>query len=356
MTHEYSPFRGLEKGSKLLLAFSGGVDSTIAAHLCRKAGFDVLACTMKLLDNFDTSKAETAAKALDIPLEILELKEEFAESVMRRCCLEFAAGKTPNPCAICNPVFKFGKLMEFAIKNSCAGLVTGHYARILEDSSLARGLHRAKDQSYFLFGLSEKQLNFSYFPLGALTKDEVRDIARSLSLPNADAPESQDACFAPEKGSLAESLMKKFEMKPQCGDFIHSKTGRILGHHNGIHLYTTGQRKGTGVAMGHPAYVKEIQKGNVIITDDEAELYSSEMTVTNVNWQMPEYMKKQTFNALVQVRYRTPETECGVAVSNDGNTLKVSFKQPLRAITRGQDAVIYNKEQVVCGGWIESCN
>ena len=214
----YRPFRRLQKGARVLVAFSGGVDSAVAAALCLEAGLRPLGLNMRLLEeeNAETEKAslekvKNAADALGIELEFLDLKAEFQEKIMRACWDEYAAGRTPNPCVLCNPFFKFGKLAELALTRGCEGLVTGHYVRIEEEAPsssaeeeggrclLRRGVQREKDQSYFLYALSGEQLAFSHTPLGDRTKDEVRKIAEKLGLPNAGARESQDACFTPEK-------------------------------------------------------------------------------------------------------------------------------------------------------------
>lgn len=341
--------------SRILLAFSGGVDSSVAAYLCRESGFDVLAVNMRLLPGSpDTSDmVRKAADHLGVELRFLDLQEEFQESVMRRCWEVFASGKTPNPCGICNPVFKFGTLMRFARENGCDAMATGHYVRKLENGMLARGVHRAKDQSYFLFGLSKEQIAFARFPLGSRTKDEVRALAASLGLPNAAAKESQDACFTPPEGTLAEFLRKKFDAPVQYGNFIHAETGEVLGRHQGIHAYTVGQRKGTGIALGTPAYVQRIdaERRAVYITPDETALLRRAFRTGSVNWQTPD-IPDAPFRADVQIRYRTPAAPATVTPCPDGSA-EIVFDTPMRAITPGQAAVVYSGETLLGGGLID---
>ncbi len=391
--HDYSPFRRLPEGSRVLLAFSGGVDSAVAAALCLEAGLRPLALNLRLLEeDAETEKASlekvrTAADALGIELEILDLKKNFREKVMRVCWKEYAEGRTPNPCVLCNPVFKFGTLLESARERGCVGLVTGHYVRIVEEDPasssllgegrgggsassggclLRRGIQREKDQSYFLYRLSEEQLSFSYTPLGNMTKDEVRLIAARLGLPNAKAKESQDACFAPRReeeeengASLAESLRLLFKAEARKGNFVHARTGKILGTHRGIHAYTIGQRKGTGIALGKPAYIKKISPDDAVIeiTENPEELFCRTLKLSSPHWLMPGYGAKTQFRAEVQIRYRaapSPATVFSPSFQGNGDGYRVEFDSPQRAATPGQSAVFYSGDTVIGGGIILS--
>ena len=355
------PFLGLPAGSVLMAAFSGGVDSSVAAHLALEAGYRVRAVSMSVLgkETFPRGKVEAAADRLGIPLDILELSEEFESAVMRRAWEEYASGRTPNPCALCNVLFKFGKLADFAKKHGCAGLVTGHYARILRDPDgsihLLRGVDPRKDQSYFLFGLSPEMLAFARLPLGGLEKTRVREIASSLGLPNADVPDSQDVCFAPPDGSpIGRMLQAKFGAFSVTGSFVSSE-GKILGQHDGIHTYTIGQRKGTGVAMGKPAYVRRIDphSGNVYLTTDETELFTDEARLAQPNFLRREYMKRESFDCTVKIRYRSRSVPATVFPMADG-TLQMKFREPQRAVTPGQAAVFYNGDELLGGAWIQT--
>lgn len=352
MTGAYDPFSDLQPGDKVLLAFSGGIDSTIAAHLCKNAGLDILAVNMCFLPDQDNrEKVSQAAGSLGIELEFLELQQEFRRDVMQKCWQVFESGRTPNPCAICNPVFKFGRLMQFAKERGCRKLVTGHYAK-LQNGILSRGEHKAKDQSYFLFALTPEQLAFSCFPLGAMSKDQVRALAEQLGLPNAKAKESQDACFTPAEGSLAEMLQKEFSGRIRTGSFIHRETGRKLAVHKGIHAYTIGQRKGTGVALGVPAYIQKIDpcSCNVYITSDESTLFSDRLSVERVVWQK-QPPPVEAFKAMVQIRYRTPAAPATV-IPTGTDSCDVIFDAPIRAITPGQAAVFYEDQTLLGGGTI----
>ncbi len=352
MTLDDSPFQNLKPGEKVLLAFSGGIDSAVAAYLCKKAGLKVLAVNLCFLpDKEDREAVQKVADSLEIDLDFLDLQDDFRKNVMRPCWDVFETGRTPNPCAICNPVFKFGKLLQYAKESGCGGLVTGHYAKN-QNGRIARGVHKAKDQSYFLFGLTPEQRRFSCFPLGNMTKEQVRTLALEQGLPNAKSRESQDACFTPPCGSLAEMLQKEFSGKIRKGSFVHAETGKKLGVHKGIHAYTIGQRKGTGVALGVPAFVREIdpENCNIYITTNESSLFSDCLTVKNIVWQQSP-VPAEPFRAWVQIRYRTPAAPAAVMPMEE-NTCEIHFDSPVRAITPGQAAVFYDDQECIIGGGI----
>ncbi|MBO4647025.1 MAG: tRNA 2-thiouridine(34) synthase MnmA [Lentisphaeria bacterium] len=355
----YRPFEHCPPGSRVMVAFSGGVDSSVSAYLCLQAGLQVQAVTMSLLgpDKADFTRANETAAKLGIPLEIIDLSAEFERVVMRQTWEIYASGRTPNPCAVCNPHFKFGRLLEFARSRNCSALVTGHYARLIHaaDGSiqLRKGVCREKDQSYFLFGLSPAQLAAACFPLGGMEKSEVRTIAAELGLPSADAPESQDACFAPaDGGNLAEMLRCRFGEPAQTGDFVDG-SGRVLGKHCGIHAYTIGQRKGTGVALGRPAYVKSIHADSrrIVLTPDPSELMSRQVRLGKANVLIPAYAQEAEFSCEVKIRYRSPAVPARVRLTPEGCLL--TFEQPQRAVTPGQAAVFYDGDTLIGGAWIE---
>ncbi|MBQ9336804.1 MAG: tRNA 2-thiouridine(34) synthase MnmA [Lentisphaeria bacterium] len=360
MTEPYQPFAQLPPGCRVMVAFSGGVDSSIAAHLCKQAGFEVRAVTMSLLGGTpDFSRAEATAAKLGIPLEIIDLSKEFEQTVMRGTWEIYASGRTPNPCAVCNPRFKFGRLLDFARSRDCAALVTGHYARLVRTPDgpvrLLKGLCREKDQSYFLFGLAPDQLAHACFPLGGMEKRDVRALASELGLACADAPESQDACFAPaDGGNLAEMLRCRFGAEAHCGDFV-DPSGKKLGRHCGIHAYTIGQRKGTGVALGRPAYVKAIHADTceIVLTPDPAELMSERVLLDPPNILAPEYAGRTEFPCEVKIRYRSPAVPAQVRRVPEGGCL-LTFDRAQRAVTPGQAAVFYCGDELVGGAWIRS--
>ena len=352
-------FSHLLPGSKVLVAFSGGVDSSLASYLAREAGFQVLAVYLSLLgkEKIPREKLENGAKKLGVPLEILECSSLFEEKIIRYCWEEYASARTPNPCARCNPLFKFGILAQFAKEKGCAALVTGHYARILRSAAgevaLYKGAFAPKDQSYFLFGLSREQLEMSVFPLGDLSKDFVKEKAASLGLESAREKESQDICFAPEDASLlGESLRERFGGQARTGFFL-SPEGKILGKHQGLHRYTVGQRKGTNVALGVPAYVTKLcaSDGNILLSTNEKDLYSSSALVEHVSFQDPKTAQKTSFRCEVKIRYRSKGVPAAVQKNADG-TFLIDFDEPQRAVTPGQAAVFYEGEKVLGGGWL----
>lgn len=358
---EYSPFAGLSPGDKVAVAYSGGVDSSIAAFLAKEYGCKVIALTLSLLgkEHFQEEKVTKGAAALEIPLEVLEYSALFEEKVIRRSWEEYKNGRTPNPCTLCNPLFKFGVLMEEAKKRSCKALLTGHYARILPapngNFELHKGVDPAKDQSYFLAGLTGEELSFSRFPLGGMTKEEVRAIAEKLQLSCAGDKESQDVCFALPGMEFGEQLRVHFKEAAQEGDFL-SPAGKKLGKHKGIHLYTIGQRKGMGIALGCPAYVQKICKEDhsVIVTTNEKDLFSPGFFMEKLYFPNGDCrLEKESFSAAVKIRYRSRETLCTVEALAGGG-FYCRFDTPQRAVTPGQLAVFYVGEKVTASGTIAS--
>lgn len=358
-TENYAPFRHLIPASELMVAFSGGVDSSIAVHLCKEAGFRVRAVYLSLLgkENIPYGKLEKAAEKLSVPLEILEYSSLFEEKIIRYCWNEYANARTPNPCAKCNPLFKFGILSSYAKEKNCAALVTGHYARIFrgEDGksvSLYKGAFAPKDQSYFLFGLSEEMLASSVFPLGNMSKEEVKAQAALLGLESAKAKESQDICFAPADSSLfGESLRERFCGEAQCGCFL-SPDGKVLGKHLGLHRYTIGQRKGTGIALGVPAYVTKLCKEDksIILSTHEEDLFSDRATVEELSFLDKNTAQAEEFCCEVKIRYRSKGVEAKIVRTGEKSCL-IEFKEKQRAVTPGQAAVFYDGEKLLGGGF-----
>ena len=354
----YAPFRRIPRGSRILIAFSGGVDSSVTAALALREGFQVTAVHMTLLPGAEDSrrKAEEAAAKLGIELVHADCSEVFERAVLRPSWDMYKSGFTPNPCALCNPAVKFGSLMPLMERYGCAAFATGHYAKAIDaaDGStiLARGSYREKDQSYFLFGLSQEQLARVVFPLGGMTKPEVREIARELGLPNSESKESQDACFMPPGKTAAEFLHGHFGESVPGGTFAAASDGRILGRHDGIHAFTIGQRKGTGVAMGVPAWISRIDaaENKVWITTDPDDLLRDSLVLPQLRWieKPPEAVQ---FRAQVQIRYRSRPADADVLLSPNGVAF-IRFDAPQRAVTPGQAAVIYDGEKLLGGGWI----
>jgi tRNA-specific 2-thiouridylase len=354
----YAPFRQIPHGARILMAFSGGVDSAVAASLALRAGYRVTAVHMTLLpgDGSAREKAEETAKKIGIELIHADCSEVFERAVLRPSWDMYKFGFTPNPCAICNPAVKFGSLMPLMEQHGCTAFATGHYAKAIDapdgGTILARGSYREKDQSYFLFGLSQEQLARIVFPLGGMTKPEVREIARGLGLPNAESKESQDACFMPPDRTAAEFLHEHFGETVPCGTFAAASDGRILGRHDGIYAYTIGQRKGTGVAMGVPAWVSRIDaaENKVWLTTDPDDLLRDAIVLPCAHW-IAKPAEAVEFRAQVQIRYRSRPTDASVLLSPNG-VVFIHFDAPQRAVTPGQAAVIYDGDRLLGGGWI----
>ena len=346
-------FFGLKPGDKVMVAYSGGVDSAYAAALCRDLGFQVETVTMSLFaDAKETASfAERTAKEAGYVHHTLDLSAEFREEIMHHTWRQYSAGLTPNPCAVCNIKFKFGRLREFAMEHGCKALITGHYARILRNEQgeieLRKGVCEEKDQSYFLFGVPEEALAFCRTPLGILQKTEVRSGAVEKKLEAAKSKESQDVCFGGD--SMPETLSAMFPEPPAEGNFL-SDDGKVLGRHKGIQFYTIGQRKGTGVALGCPAYISSINGAsrNIVISTDSGKLFRSELRACNCNYlaEMPE-----VFTAEIRIRYRS-KAVCGTVQKQENGICRVIFNEAVRAAAPGQAAVFYADDRVLGGGWI----
>lgn len=360
ITPEPDPFHGIPQGAGVLLAFSGGIDSAAAAWLCSRAGFRVRPVYLRM-DPAEPpegpDRMRRTAEALGLSVSVLDCTDRFREEVMALCCRIFEAGRTPNPCVLCNPVFKFGLLQKYALETGCAAMATGHYARRNRSSGgsgpvLFRGADPAKDQSYFLYGLSAEQLDRCCFPLGNMTKNEVRTLVRELDLPNAQAKESQDVCFVPPGEQAGDYLHRFFHCPDRPGRFI-DMTGRVLGRHGGIHAFTPGQRKGTGVALGRPAYVRSLDpvRGDIVLTDDPAMLMSRRFRVDQLRLSGAVSSGPENFRADVQIRYRGRPAPAEVTRISPGSAV-VCFEEPQRAITPGQAAVFYDGIRQLGGGII----
>ncbi|MEE0913096.1 MAG: tRNA 2-thiouridine(34) synthase MnmA [Ruminococcus sp.] len=353
---------------KALIAMSGGVDSSVAAYLTKEQGYDSTGITLKLFDNEDIGeKQEKTCCSLDdiedarnvcykigIPYYVYNFKDSFKENVISRFIDAYENGTTPNPCIDCNRYIKFEKLIRRAEELDFDYVVTGHYAIIEYNSETGRYLLKksadlSKDQSYVLYSLTQKQLSKTLFPLGGMTKDQTREIAEKLGLINAHKHDSQDICFVPD-GDYARFIEEYTGKTYPCGNFV-DESGKILGEHKGIIRYTVGQRKGLGLALPQPMYVKEKDLANnrVILCTNDA-LFSKELYATDINLITCDKIEKPV-RIKARVRYNQKE-QWATAEQIDENTLHIIFDEPQRAISKGQAVVLYDGDYVVGGGTI----
>ncbi|MFH1392573.1 MAG: tRNA 2-thiouridine(34) synthase MnmA [bacterium] len=307
---------------KITCLMSGGVDSSVSAMLLKKQGYDVEGVFLMLNKNFNPRFAQAVAKRLNIKFRILDLKQEFKKQIIDYFVSEYKKGRTPNPCVRCNQFIKF---------NLPGLLATGHYA-IIKNNKLYRGKDKTRDQSYFLYNLTKKQLKNILFPVGGYTKKQVREIAQDLP---CNQQESRDICFL--QGNHNEFLKRHLKLEPGPIKFQN----KIIGQHQGLPLYTIGQRAGLG---GGLFFVKKLDaKNNILyVTDKDQDLYSSKLEVENIHW-----IDKPVKRCLAQIRYGHPAEQC--AIKNN----KVLFEKPQRAITPGQSIVFYDREEVLGGGIIK---
>jgi tRNA-specific 2-thiouridylase len=287
---------------------------------------------------------------------VLDCRQVFEQTVLLTSWEEYSRGRTPNPCVICNEHIKFGMLLDYAKALGAEKIATGHYARIgvrkNGEAFLIRGADVRKDQSYFLFSIPSDKLSAALFPVGAYTKDAVRDMARQMGLRNADRQESQDACFSIKGTSYAEVLRQRFDEHLTPGPLLDEE-GRLLGMHEGIHRFTIGQRRGLGVTLGSPAWVKSIdaESAAVFLTTRKESLKAQGLVATGVRWHMPARRFKR-LHCSVQVRYNQAPVSAIVEQDEPGS-VRVRFERPMTAVTPGQAAVFYRGDRVLGGGWIE---
>ncbi len=355
---------------KALIAMSGGVDSSVAAYLMKEAGFDCTGVTMKLFRNEevgisrehtccsldDVEDARNVAFHLGIPFHVFNFSDRFEECVIERFVASYEKGMTPNPCIDCNRYLKFDKLFSRAEELGCEYIVTGHYARIQRNTEtgryeLKKALDENKDQSYVLYNLSQAQLAHTLFPLGEMTKPEVRRIAESQGFINAGKHDSQDICFVPD-GDYA-GFIERYRGKPfPEGDFVDLE-GTPMGTHKGIIRYTIGQRKGLGLSVPEPVYVCAVDvENNRVILGSNSDLFSKELTADDINLiSVPEIPEPMRVKA--KVRYRQKE-QWATVVQTSSDSLHLVFDEPQRAITKGQAVVLYDGDTVVGGGRISS--
>jgi tRNA-uridine 2-sulfurtransferase len=367
------------KPGLVAVAMSGGVDSSTVAALLIQQGKPVVGLTMQLWNQRrlpelqgngpaqhrccsldDVYDAKRVAQHLSFPHYVVNFEEQFEARVVRPFVQQYLEGRTPIACTNCNTDVKFEPLLRMARQIGAERLATGHYARIRKDPhsgryQLLRARDLSKDQSYFLWGLSQEQLSHSDFPLGELTKEEVRELARRVSLPVADKPESMELCFVPNGNYVqfihAYARESGRPLTEKQGDIV-TEDGTVIGRHSGIHNYTIGQRKGLGFAAGKPVYVLAIDaEKNRVIVGEDGDLRAATVEIENVNWLSIEE-PVEPLRAFVKIRHKH-EPAAATAEALPGLRARITFDQPQRAVTPGQAAVLCGGDVVLAGGWIK---
>ncbi len=352
---------------KVVVAMSGGVDSSLTAALLVHQGYDVIGATMQIWDSereetddrgccslSAVGDARRVADKLGIPYYVLNFRQLFQETVVDYFVAEYAAGRTPNPCIACNRYVKFEGLLQKALALGAEYVATGHYARIGYDDArgrflLRKGVDQTKDQSYALYHLNQRTLKHFLMPLGEYTKAETRQLAREAGLAVADKPDSQEICFVPDD-DYQSFLAAKAPASLKPGDIVDTH-GRVLGRHKGLPLYTVGQRKGLGIAAGRPLYVVALDTDrNQVIVGDDNDVFASELIAGDLNYIAFDELTAP-LSAAVKIRYSAREAPALITPQGDGQ-VRVSFETPQRAITPGQSVVFYDGDIVLGGGII----
>src|ERR1700722_20311837 len=353
--------------TRVVVGMSGGVDSSAAAALLLEQGYDVVGITLKLWPQDCVNRAEdkccgpqavTDARSvchkLGIPYYLIDEAAEFQKHVIQYFADECKAGRTPNPCVMCNQNLKFGRLIDRANQLGADFIATGHFARVEKSADgsrhlLKRGRDSRKDQSYFLFSLRQDQLARTIFPLGDKTKSDTREVARHCQLKTADKEESMEICFVPDN-NYGGFLQQAGLAQKHRGEIVDLH-GQVLGHHDGIEFYTIGQRKGLGITTPKPVYVVELDaENNRVVVGDESALDRDEFTAERCNWH-PFDQLSEPVEVTAKIRYNHPGTPATLTPLGQGK-VKVKLHLPQRAITPGQAAVFYQDDLVVGGGWI----
>ena len=342
---------------KIIIAMSGGVDSSVAAALLKRAGFNIIGVFLKL-NNFSSEaekRARKSAKILKIPFFVFNFEKEFKKRIFDYFLDGYKKGITPNPCTVCNKEIKFGLLLERALKLDADFVATGHYARKKKlenrkqktEYKLLKAKDKNKDQSYFLWMLSQKQLKRILFPVGDYTRQEVEKMAKKFKLPFANVKKSMEICFVP---TTIDYFLKKY-LKPKPG-IITTKDGKKIGEHEGLPFYTIGQRKGIKLPGG-PFYVldKNLKKNILIVTKNEKDLYKKELFVKDVNWIMGK-VSKLPLKVRTKIRYRSAMVPATITKYPNSKLYILKFARSQRAITPGQSAVLYRGEVLLGGGII----
>ena len=346
---------------KVVVGLSGGVDSSVAAYLLKKQGYDVIGVTMHMWqpegdisEPASVADARRVAECLDIPFYVCDFKEIFCQKVMNYFVEEYLQGHTPNPCVTCNRFVKWEALLEKSKEFGADYIATGHYARIIQlpngRYSIKTSATAAKDQTYALYNLTQDQLAHTLMPVGEYTKEEIRKIAMEANLPVAQKKDSMEICFIPDNDYAAFIEKKAGERVPGPGNFV-TKDGEVIGQHKGITHYTIGQRKGLNLSMGHPVFVTKIkpETGEVVIGENE-DVFSSVLICDRVNFMGMEGLDKPR-KVMAKIRYAHKGEVC-LLERLDGNRIRCTFENPVRAITPGQAVVFYEQDYVLGGGTI----
>ncbi len=353
---------------KVVVGMSGGVDSSLAAALLKKQGYDVIGVTFRMWPKDECgsslgraccsleaiTRARAVAEDLGIPYYVVDFSDQFKRDVIDYFCAEYLRGRTPNPCVVCNEKIKFGKLLEKASSLGASLVATGHYARTGRDARSGHGLlkegkDRSKDQSYFLFRLSREQLTHAIFPLGDLTKEKVRALAKRMGLKTYNTASSQDICFVQDL-DYAEYIRAKTGIEIKHGEIVDAR-GKVLGHHKGIPFYTIGQRRRLGVAYSQPLYVTAIDIAkNRVVVGTRDDVLKKGLIADGLRWIAIDGITGPR-RVMAKIRYNHKKAKATVSMQG-GDTVRVDFDEPQAAPTPGQAVVFYDKDIVLGGGWI----
>lgn len=338
-----------------MLGMSGGVDSSAAALLLKRQGYDVCGVTMLLSpqsseESQDVADARYVCEHLGIEHRILNLRQQFYSCVIEEFAEQYKIGNTPNPCITCNRNIKFGAMLDYALENGYDYIATGHYAKIIKNEADGKyqifRANKNKDQSYVLWMLTQRVLSHVLFPIGGYEKEELRELAQEAGLPTSGKKDSQDICFVPD-GNYKKFLYDNFSGFSQPGNFVDS-SGNVLGIHKGIENYTVGQRKGLGISLSQPMYVVAFDNGNVIL-GPEGSQYSSKIQCSDVNI-IDGNIKDGSFRAKVKPRYAAAAADAMIIINS--NEAVIIFDEPQRALTPGQSAVFYDEDRLIGGAII----
>lgn len=364
---------------RIVLAMSGGVDSSVSAYLLREAGYEVIGLFMRsgaaeetacatsgalpivsakaghkqgCCSASDAADARRVADLLDIPFHALNFKDAFGR-IKDYFADEYLAGRTPNPCVMCNNWLKFGKLWDFARQVGAEKIATGHYARLLPAGpgapALVRGVADDKDQSYVLFGLDRNLLERVVFPVGGYQKDEIREIARKAHLRVADKPDSQEICFVPDQDYAG--FIRRYRGQQDTSGELVDTSGNVVGRHDGYEQFTIGQRRGLGVAFGAPRYVVALKpQSRQVVIGTRSDLARSELSADRLNWLVENV--PQRFECRAKIRYLHAAAPARVELLDDGSRVRVEFAEPQFGVAPGQAVVFYEGDRVLGGGWI----